>query len=228
MENEKPFEYQSKGGLERITSFSDAVMAIAITLLVIEMIIPSVNPDLLISELSNLIPEFFSHIVSFFIIGSYWIAHYGIFKYITKYDNNLLWLNLLFLFFVSFIPFPSALLGEYTSVQLIIIIYSSNIALLGFSLWLLWFYASRNFRLISKDVNPRIIKNVKNYNMIGPLGFLISIPFTFISIFAAVIIWWITPIIGVIYRRISQKKEKKINSKNDMRIKTDENEKYKY
>ena len=207
MENEKPFEYQSKGGLERITSFSDAVMAIAITLLVIEMIIPSVNPDLLISELSNLIPQFFSHIVSFFIIGSYWIAHYGIFKYITKYDNNLLWLNLLFLFFVSFIPFPSALLGEYTSVQLIIIIYSSNIALLGFSLWLLWFYASRNFRLISKDVN------LKNYNMIGPLGFLISIPFTFISIFAAVIIWWITPIIGVIYRRISQKKEKKVKLK---------------
>ena len=213
MEKERTLEYQSKGRLDRVTSFSDAVMAIAITLLIIEMIIPNASPDLLISELSNLIPKFFSHVVSFFIIGSYWIAHHSMFTYIKDYDNNLLWINLLFLFFVSFIPFPSALLGEYTSVQLIIIIYSSNIALLGFSLWLLWFYASRNFKLISKDVNPRIIKNIKNYNIIGPLGFSISIPFTFISIFAAIIIWWITPIIGVIYRRISQKKEKKVKLK---------------
>ena len=213
MEKERTLEYQSKGRLDRVTSFSDAVMAIAITLLIIEMIIPNSNPNLLISELYNLIPKFFSHVVSFFIIGSYWIAHHSMFTYIKDYDNNLLWINLLFLFFVSFIPFPSALLGEYTSVQLIIIIYSSNIALLGFSLWLLWFYASRNFKLISKDVNPRIIKNIKNYNIIGPLGFSISIPFTFISIFAAVIIWWITPIIGVIYRRISQKKEKKVKLK---------------
>jgi uncharacterized membrane protein len=213
MEKEKPLENQSKRGLERITSFSDAVMAIAITLLIIEMIIPSVNPDLLISELYNLVPQFFTHVISFFIIGSYWISHHRMFTYISKYDNGLLWINLLFLFFVSFLPFPSALLGEYTSVQLIVIIYSSNIALLSGSLLLLWYYASQNFRLIKRDADPLMIKKIKRYNMIGPLGFLISIPFAFISVFAAFIIWWITPIFGLIYRRFSQRNEKKINSK---------------
>jgi uncharacterized membrane protein len=82
----KSFGDQPNGGIERITSFSDAVMAITITLLIIEMIIPSVNPELLISELSNLIPKFFSHVISFFIIGSYWISHHRMFTYITQYD----------------------------------------------------------------------------------------------------------------------------------------------
>jgi uncharacterized membrane protein len=214
MEKEKVLEYQSIRGLERITSFSDAVMAIAITLLIIEMIIPSVNPDFLISELSNLIPEFVSHVVSFFIIGSYWIAHHRMFTYITQYDNTLLWINMLFLFFVSFLPFPTALLGEYTSVQLIVIIYSSNITLLSGSLFFLWIYASRNSRLIKKDTDLRVIKKIKRFSMIGPIGFLISIPFAFISVLTAFIVWWITPIAGVIYRQISQKSEKKINPQN--------------
>jgi uncharacterized membrane protein len=120
---------------------------------------------------------------------------------------------MLFLFFVSFLPFPSALLGEYTSVQLIVIIYSSNITLLSGSLFILWYYASRNFRLIKKDTDPQMIKKIKRYNIIGPLGFLISIPFSIISVFGAFIIWWITPVVGVIYRRISQKSEKKSNPK---------------
>jgi uncharacterized membrane protein len=195
---------QPKSGLKRVTSFSDAIMAIAITLLIIEMIIPTVSPDLLSTELIGLIPKFFSHIISFFIIGSYWIVHHRLFIYLSKYDQTLLWLNLLFLFFVSFLPFPSALLGEYTLVPLIIIIYSINITLLSLSLLILWIYPSQNFRLIKKDTNPIIVKRIRNFILIGPSGFLISIPFTYVSIFATFIIWWITPIIGLIYRRIAK------------------------
>jgi uncharacterized membrane protein len=207
--NNQIISNQARGGLERIISFSDAVMAIAITLLIIEMIIPTVNTELLISELISLIPKFFSHLISFFIIGSYWISHHRMFTYISRYDNGLLWFNLLFLFFVSFLPFPSALLGEYTSVPLIIIIYSTNIIFLSVSLLFLWVYASQDYRLISRNINPQIIKNIKWINLFGPLGFLISIPFTFISIFAAFIVWWLTPIIGLLYRRISKKWEMK-------------------
>jgi uncharacterized membrane protein len=196
---------ESRFALERITFFSDAVMAIAITLLIIEIVIPTVNPEILLSELTDLLPNFLSYIISFFIIGSFWIAHHRIFTYIKRYDSNLLWLNLLFLFFVSFLPFPTALLGEYASVPLIVIIYSMTISLLSFSLLLIWIYASRKFRLINEDIDLLIVKKIKIFNLIGPIGFLVSIPFAFLSVFAAFIVWWVTPIIGIIYRRIVKK-----------------------
>jgi uncharacterized membrane protein len=196
---------QLKGALERITFFSDGVMAIAVTLLIIEMIIPAVNPEEVVPELLNLLPKFLSHVISFFIIASYWVTHHRIFTYISKYDSKLLWFNLLFLFFVSFLPFPSALLGQYSSIPLVIIIYSINIAFIGFSIVLLWLYASNNLRLIAKDTTPKIIKNLIINNLIGPIGFLVSIPFTFLSVYAVFIIWWLTPVIGVLYRRIAPK-----------------------
>lgn len=98
-------------GLEWLIFFSDAVFAIAITLLVLDIQLPAnaVFPG----ALSQIGSQIFAYVLSFFIIGSYWLAHHRLYQHIIRYDNRLLWLNLLLLLFVAFIPFPTRVAAAY-------------------------------------------------------------------------------------------------------------------
>ena len=103
-------------GLERLVFFSDAVYAIAITLLVIDLRLPPGSGELdntgLTKALFLMLPQFFSYILSFLVIGSFWNNHHFKFRYIRRYDRRLITLNLLLLMTIAFIPFPTAVLGE--------------------------------------------------------------------------------------------------------------------
>ena len=100
--------------LERILFFSDAVFAIAITLLVLNIEVPDIPQDLVAEELPGqllgLWPKYLSYVVSFLVILIFWISHHTIFSNIRGYDRVLIWLSSLFLMFVAFLPFPTAFL----------------------------------------------------------------------------------------------------------------------
>src|SRR5262245_21540132 len=119
LHNELKKEFQ----LERLILFSDAVFAIAITLLVIEIKIPEVERDqlsdnALLGALGHLIPKFIGFIVSFLLIGLYWSVHHRMFGFVTNYDAKLRFLNLLFLFFVVLMPFSTGFYSEYAGPEL--------------------------------------------------------------------------------------------------------------
>ncbi len=139
-------------GLERIVFFSDAVMAIAITLLAIDLRVPEIEPALAAAELpkqlSAIMPNVLTFFISFIVIGIYWISHHRYFSYIKRYDTRLMLLNLMFLFFIACMPFVAGLLGRFTSVPIALILYTLALAALGISMALLWRYASKNHRLI--------------------------------------------------------------------------------
>ena len=98
----------------RIEAFSDGVFAIAITLLVLNLQVPEIaTVSELASKLGALWPKLVSYVLSFMVVGIYWVAHHNTFHYIKRSDRNLLWLNILMMLFVVFIPFPAALLGQY-------------------------------------------------------------------------------------------------------------------
>lgn len=99
----------------RLESFSDAVFAVAITLLVLSIDLPpeKVSDARLWSEIVRLWPDFFAYMLSFVIVGSFWVAHHRFFSILKKHDTALVWLNLLFLMLIVFIPFPTQLLSEY-------------------------------------------------------------------------------------------------------------------
>ncbi len=86
--------------LDRLIFFSDAIFAIVMTLLVLEIRVPEVPPGLTAEEVPgevfDLWPKFFSYVLSFLVIGSYWVGHHQTFRYVMSYDRTLLWLNLLF------------------------------------------------------------------------------------------------------------------------------------
>ncbi len=111
----------------RVEAFSDGVFAIVITLLILEIKVPEVDYQQLSAALIELLPRIFVYIMSFGLIGVYWVAHHQSLQLVGKLNGFLLWLNLLYLLTVSFMPFPTALLGRYPMQPIPIIIYAVNL-----------------------------------------------------------------------------------------------------
>ena len=204
----KPSSEESLG-LERIVFFSDAVMAIAITLLAIDIRIPEIDPALasteLPAQLAAITPNLLTFFISFIVIGIYWVSHHRHFSYITRYDTRLMLLNLLFLFFIACMPFVASLLGRYPFVPIAAIAYSLAVAALGFSLALVWRYASKNHRLVDPGLEAIKIREINIRLLVGPLVFLVAIPFAFVSTLAMIMVWWCSPLAVVLATRLFSK-----------------------
>jgi uncharacterized membrane protein len=120
--------------LERLLFFSDAVFAIAITLLVIEIRLP--NTDLttdaaLGTALRELIPHYIGFVVSFFVIGRFWQGHHRLMGFLADWDDGLVSRNILLLFTIAFLPFPTAIISEVGPSWLGVLCYAGWLALAG-------------------------------------------------------------------------------------------------
>ena len=107
--------------LDRLVFFSDAIFAIAITLLIIEVRVPEFHREVTELELANallaLIPQYIGFLISFFVIGRFWIGHHRAFGFLTKANDRIVWRNLLFLLSIAFMPFPTAVISHYASTR---------------------------------------------------------------------------------------------------------------
>jgi uncharacterized membrane protein len=174
-------------------SFSDAVIAIAITLLALQLEVPQVPESLAAAELPSALLElqsqFYSFLLSFWIIGFYWLAHHRMFRQVRAYDRGMLLINLLFLMWVVLMPFSSALIGEYESQQLPVIIYATHNILASLTLTWLWRHASKEGRLVETTLDPRTVRYNKLRALFIPTVFLLSIGLSFISVDIARLSW---------------------------------------
>ena len=197
---------KSELGFERIVFFSDAVMAIVITLLVIDIKVPDLEISAARSELylqlTKLTPQIISFVISFVVIGVYWISHHRYFSLIHSYDYRLISLNLLFLFFITLVPFIASLLGKSAYLPISVIAYAADVAAIGLSLGAMWWYASYTHRLVDKSLDPGIIRQMNVRAFVAPLIFLLSIPLAFINPRWAFVAWWLSPIIVLASLRI--------------------------
>jgi len=128
----------------RLEAFSDGVFAIVITLLILDIRFPEVDYSQFWTTLSSLLPRILAYVMSFIIIGLYWVTHHNSMHAIKKTDRVFLWLNILLLLCVSFIPFPTSLLGRYPFQAGPIIIYGATLIasnLVGYIMILyVWFH----------------------------------------------------------------------------------------
>jgi uncharacterized membrane protein len=97
-------------------------------------------------------PRFTIYVISFFVIGAYWISYHHIFNRIADSHGVIVWLNLAFLFFITLIPFAVDLQVDFYFYQIIFIIYAMVLTAAGLSLTLIWLYASKN-KLVDKRLN---------------------------------------------------------------------------
>ena len=132
-----PAASESHTGLSkhRLEALTDGIFAVAMTLLVIELKLPQHetvrDPSDLAAGIGHLIPTFIAWIISFFVLAIFWFSHHRLFHYVRVVDAPLLWLNILYLGFVSLMPFSSALAGEYSRMLFSQWFYSSNMLLLA-------------------------------------------------------------------------------------------------
>jgi uncharacterized membrane protein len=175
---------ENKMGLERIVFFSDAVYAIAITLLALEIRLPADISGMSNSDLfQNLLaiwPRYLGFTISFLSIGNFWLLHHRQFRAIERYDKGLMFINLLTLMAVAFIPFPTAVISENGN-RTSTIFYALSAAAVGLFSALLWIYASYRRRLVADDLDQSVIRRGILQAMSAPVVFLCSTGLAFID-----------------------------------------------
>jgi uncharacterized membrane protein len=194
MQNLRRRETAGHGETTRLEAFSDGVFAIAITLLVLEVRVPPIEdapPAALRQALADLWPNYLGYIISFATIGIMWANHHTIVRSISRVDHYLILANLLFLFFVAAIPFPTALMADYlghAAERVGVVVYSGWFLLTALSYNLLWRYAAGGNRLIAPEANPAVVRAITSRFNIGPPAYALALLLAFVSTAASLLL----------------------------------------
>ena len=179
------------GNLEydRVLFFSDAVFAIAITLLVVDIRVPDIVTDTA-QELSADKGRIVSFAISFLVIGLFWMGHHRLFRYIAALDRRLIFINLLFLGTIAFLPYPTALLFAGGTRQTTgPVFYAACVAVAGLMELAVWLYATHAKGLVPASVSPASRRYELGQLLPTPVVFLLSIPVAFIAPGVAPFTW---------------------------------------
>jgi uncharacterized membrane protein len=157
----------------RLEAFSDGVFAIAITLLVLEIRVPS--GESLGRGLLLLWPSYLAYAISFIVIGAIWINHHAMFDWIVRADQKLLLLNTLHLLFIAFLPFPTAVLAEafhrHSGQEIATAFYGGTLTMIGVLVTAMWWYAASRHELLIDTLSPEQAKTIGKRFLIGPAGY---------------------------------------------------------
>jgi uncharacterized membrane protein len=196
----------------RLEAFSDGVFAIVITLLVLEIRLPERsafdNIDQLPGKLLEIWPRISSYITSFAIIGLYWVFHHYALNFVAKVDGVILWVNILFLLFISFLPFPTMLMGRYPSTTLPIVIYTANLLLANATGLFLIYYLRCKPSLVSPHFTNEVFQSQLHLYVWVNVIYIIAIVLAFFI--PAVSYWTVTAMaIALIIRSVIMTKVEK-------------------
>lgn len=200
-------------GIDRVLALSDGVFAFAITLLVLDLFVPTLSSGASSVDLWNALSKeyvsFLNYIMSFIIAGVWWNAHHRNYEYIRKSNAPLRWLNLLFLLWIALLPFFTKILDQYNNLPIAVVLYATDQAAAGIFLALSWWYASKNHRLIPANLKNSTIRFVLLRNVIAPLFFIGSMGISFVSPIIATYSWFgMIPVLFIV-SRLERKSEKR-------------------
>lgn len=177
----------------RLEAFSDGVIAIIITIMVLEIKVPH-EPNLI--ALLRLGPVFLSYVISFLYVGIYWNNHHHLFQSVKKVDGRVLWSNLFLLFWLSLIPFASGWMGENHFQNATVALY--GIVLLGaaFGYYVLTTSLLKNHEMnsiIHKAVGNKFKEHVSLASYVVGLGLSFWFPKVAFGLFSMVALMWLYP-----------------------------------
>jgi uncharacterized membrane protein len=190
---------------EHVVSFGDAIFAFAITFMTLSIDIPDLPTNLtesqLLSRLYDLYPQVESYIISFAVISIFWISYHQVFNYIKESHISMVYLNLLFLLLITFLSITTSLVIEYDSYQMPYVIYCVVVIMTSSLLALIWWYATKNYRFVDKDIHPLFIRGLMVNLLLVPFVFAISILVSFFNLDIAQYLWLVIVPLNIVVRR---------------------------
>ena len=177
----------------RLEAFSDGVLAIIITIMVLELKAPE---EVSLGALVSTLPIFVSYILSFVYVGIFWNNHHHLFQITEKVNGKILWANLHLLFWLSLIPFTSSWMGEHHLTAAPVALYGFSLLMSGFAFWILRVMIIRNH-----GDNEDLVKTLGNGNktilslVIYIVGIILSYYFPWVGMACYIIValMWLIP-----------------------------------
>jgi len=177
----------------RLEAFSDGVLAIIITIMVLEIKVPH---EATLESLSKLAPVFVSYIISFIYVGIYWNNHHHLFQSVKSIDGKVLWANLFLLFWLSLIPFSSGWMGENHFQNITVTLYGFILFGCAFSYYLLTNSLLRSHdqeSVLHRAVGNKFKERISLLLYILGLSISYMFPLTAVSLFTIVALMWLIP-----------------------------------
>jgi len=186
--------------LGRIEAFSDGVFAIIVTLLVLELKVPALKDHASVNELTHqlieLLPKFLSWLISFVILCKFWLNHHHVLGLARHANYTLVWLNAVFLMGQSFVPFPTAMMGEFSSNPLAVSMFGVVMAVNTLLFMALHAYILR--RLIKPEVVDAQDPHVVRKSFVGVFSYLVGAGAAWLTIHAAFAVYLLTPLFFIV------------------------------
>jgi TMEM175 potassium channel family protein len=175
----------------RLEAFSDGVLAIAITLLILDVRIP--NGDHVGHELRAAWPHYLAYITAFLTIAVMWANHHDLFKLVDATDRGLMFVNSLLLASISFLPFPTSVLAEHmrdsgANRQAALLAYGSTMVVVAICYNIFWRYV-RARGLLRADIAPHAITEISRAYSLAPFLYLAAMPLSYFAAWLSIAVW---------------------------------------
>ena len=199
MEETENHAFRIEFGKSRIESLTDGIFAFGMTLLVLGVGYPisvqTFSSTPLVQILRSSLPDFILYMVSFLILAAFWVSHHVQFHYIRFIDRTFLWLNILALMFVAFVPFTSSLAGFFYTSRLAAGVFEVHLLIIGLMFHLQWRYATHGHRLVDPALDDASVKRVWGASLVIPAFSVAGILLTLLGIHESLFIYFLVPVV---------------------------------
>lgn len=181
---------------ERLEAFSDGVFAVALTLLILELHVPEIADHSgwgqYAAAMAPLVPKVVSFVLTFVIICIHWVSHHYFFRHLRHTPLGIVWLNNLFLLWLCFMPFPTAMLGDHPTDQFPVVLYGVNQLLAALTFFAFRSYASKHKLFVdtasAKAMGPA-------HSIPAVIIFILSILFAFVNVYLSLACFLVVPLL---------------------------------
>lgn len=193
-------------GLGRLVALIDGVFAVAMTLLVLDLKLPSGTGNLALA-LAQMLPGFLVYLVAFGSVAGYWIIHHRTFCFVARVDARLTLLSLVNLLFITLFPVAASIVGARPLEPLATICFSTNSLLYCVSAWAIWSYAASHVSLLEHEKQSARLKREAAIMLAVGTMLTLAIPAAFASVYLAYALWILgIPVAALVFGRVIYRK----------------------
>jgi uncharacterized membrane protein len=187
------------GASKRMEALSDGIFAIAATLLVLEVKVPESGASpLMLQTVQQVLPSFLGFVFSFLNILIFWVNHDNIGKVLVRFDAKLTYMNIIFLLFISLIPFTTAFISRFPSSLVSVTFYGTLLMMTSIMATIMYYYIAFKSKLMIKNITMKSRRKIWKRIISGPVLFAIAVALGFINIYIPITIYIVTPLLFLV------------------------------